>query len=185
MTGKNKWIIALVMLGIFGVIVVEGVVNPRIEAKQSQYEAEQQDPLTHDFAALVKYRSAYMGDFSNLSHLNQALPLNGQLNGYQLVPETFTAQINYRMNTSEMKPEELERILVYNAAANFVWIDNLEHVLYSFEDVQYTLSREAAQQWAGTELKTLQEPEEWDTLVRKKLVEPAQVNEAFSQIVDN
>ncbi|MEC0106413.1 DUF4825 domain-containing protein [Paenibacillus taichungensis] len=185
MTGKNKWIIALVMLGIFGVIVVEGVVNPRIEAKQSQYDAEQQDPLVHDFAALAKYRSAYMGDFSNLSHLNQALPLNGQLNGYQLVPETFTAQINYRMNTSEMKPEELERILVYNAAANFVWIDNLEHVLYSFEDVQYTLSREAAQQWAGTELKTLQEPGEWDLTVRQKLVEPMQVKAAFSQIVDN
>ncbi|SEB03267.1 MULTISPECIES: DUF4825 domain-containing protein [unclassified Paenibacillus] len=185
MTGKNKWIIALVMLGIFGVIVVEGVVNPRIEAKQSQYEAEQQDPLTHDFAALAKYRSPYMGDFSNLSHLNQALPLNGQLNGYQLVPETFTAQINYRINTSEMKSEELERILVYNAAANFVWIENLEHVLYSFEDVQYTLSREAAQQWAGTELKTLHEPKEWDAAVRKKLVEPAKVKEAFSQIVDN
>ncbi|WP_408894197.1 DUF4825 domain-containing protein [Paenibacillus taichungensis] len=185
MTGKNKWIIALVMLGIFGVIVVEGFVNPRIEAKQSQYEAEQQDPLTHDFAALAKYRSPYMGAFSNLSHLNQALPLNGKLNGYQLVPETFTAQINYRINTSEMKSEELERILVYNAAANFVWIENLEHVLYSFEDVQYTLSREAAQQWAGTELKTLQEPKEWDAAVRKKLVEPAQVNEAFSQIVDN
>lgn len=185
MTRKNKWIIALFIIGIFGVIVVEGVVNPRIEAKQAQYEADQQDPLTHDFAALAKYRSAYMGDFPNLSHLNQALPLNGQLNGYQLVPETLTAQINYRMNTSEMKPEELERILVYNAAANFVWIDNLEHVLYSFEDVQYTLSREAAQQWAGTELKTLQEPGEWDSTVREKLVEPAQVNEAFSQIVDN
>ncbi|MHA7583306.1 DUF4825 domain-containing protein [Paenibacillus vandeheii] len=185
MRGKNKWIIALVILGICGVIVVEGVVNPRIEAKQAQYEAEQQDPLTHDFAALAKYRSAYMGDFSNLSHLNQALPLSDQLNGYQLYPETFTAQIKYRMNASDMKPEELERILVYNAAANFVWIDNLEHVLYTFEDIQYTLSREVAQQWAGTELKTLQEPDKWDATVRKKLVVPAQVKEAFSQIVDN
>ena len=36
-----------------------------------------------------------------------------------------------------------------------------------------------------TEMKTLQEPEEWDSAVRKKLVEPAQVKEAFSQIVDN
>ncbi|WP_405155441.1 hypothetical protein [Paenibacillus sp. FSL K6-0108] len=53
MTGKNKWIIALVILGICGVVVVEGVVNPRIAAKQTQYEAEQQDPLTHDFAALA------------------------------------------------------------------------------------------------------------------------------------
>ncbi|MEK3773872.1 DUF4825 domain-containing protein [Paenibacillus sp. FSL K6-4396] len=185
MRGKNIWIIALVVLGVVGLVYVEGVVNPGIEAKQDRYEAEQQNPLTHDFAALAKYRSPYMGDNSNLSHLNQALPLRERLNGYQLYPETFTAQVNYSLNTHEMDAEELERILVYNAVANFVMIDNLEQVVYQLENTSHTLRSEAAQQWTGTELKELQNPELWNSIVRDKLVEPVQVKEAFSQIVDN
>ncbi|WP_458127165.1 DUF4825 domain-containing protein [Paenibacillus sp. Z3-2] len=166
-------------------MIVEGFVNPKIEAQQAQYEAEQQNPLTHDFAALAKYRSPYMGDFSNLSHLNQALPLRERLNGYQLYPEKFTAQVNYSMNTHEMNTQELDRILIYNAVANFVMIDNLEQVVYQFENTTHTLSRQAARQWAGTELKKLQKTDLWNSTVRDRLVESEQVKDAFSQIVDN
>ncbi|WP_145320969.1 DUF4825 domain-containing protein [Paenibacillus xylanexedens] len=182
---RNIWIITLVVLGIIGLVIVEGFVNPKIEAKQARYEEEQKNPLTHDFAALAKYRSPYMGDNSNLSHLNQALPLRERLNGYQLYPETFTVQVNYSLDTREMDAEELERILVYNAVANFVMIDNLEQIVYQFENTSHTLRRESAQQWTGTELKELQNTELWNSIVREKLVEPAQVKEAFSQIVDN
>lgn len=84
-----------------------------------------------------------------------------------------------------MDTEELERILVYNAIANFVMIDNLEQVVYQLENTSYTLHRESAQQWAGTELKKLQNLELWNSIVREKLVETAQVKAAFSQIVDN
>lgn len=185
MRGRNLWIITLAVLGIVGLVIVEGFVNPRMEAKQTRYEAEQQNPLTHDFAALAKYRSPYMGDHSNLSHLNQALPLRERLNGYQLYPETFTAQVNYSMDTHEMDAEELERILIYNGVANFVMIDNLEQVVYQFEDTSHTLHRESVRQWTGTELEHLQNPDLWNSTVREKLVEPAQVKEAFSQIVDN
>ncbi|WP_181150796.1 DUF4825 domain-containing protein [Paenibacillus sp. PCH8] len=173
------------MLGIIGLVIVEGFVNPKIEAKQDQYEAEQQNPLTHDFTVLAKYRSPYMGDHSNLSHLNQALPLREKLNGYQLYPETFTAQVNYSLDTREMDAEELKRILVYNAVANFVMIDNLEQVVYQFENTSHTLSRQAARQWTTTELTNLQKLDLWNSTVRDRLVEPEQVNEAFSQIVDN
>ncbi|WP_340400719.1 DUF4825 domain-containing protein [Paenibacillus sp. FSL H8-0079] len=182
---RNIWIITLVVLGSIGLVIVEGFVNPKIEAKQARYEEEQQNPLTHDFAALAKNRSPYMGDNSNLSHLNQALPLRERLNGYQLYPETFTAQVNYSLDTREMNAEELERILVYNAVANFVMIDNLEQVVYQFQNTSQTLQRESAQQWTGTELKELQNLELWNSTVREKLVESAQVKEAFSQIVDN
>ncbi|MEO2205298.1 DUF4825 domain-containing protein [Paenibacillus pabuli] len=185
MTIKNKWIIALVGIGIIGFIIVEGMVNPKLEAKHAQYEAEQQHPMTHDFTALQKYHSPYMGDFSNLSHLNQALPLHDQLNGYQLYPETFTAQVNYSMDTREIDAEDLEQILVYNATANFVLIDNLEQVVYQFEDTSHALSRGAAQRWVGKELKALRDPDQWDSVIRSKLEEPAKVKEAFSQIVDN
>ncbi|OMF14208.1 hypothetical protein BK131_12020 [Paenibacillus amylolyticus] len=185
MTIRNIWIITIVVLGIIGLVIVEGFVNPTIEAKQDQYQAEQQNPLTHDFTVLAKYRSPYMGDNSNLSHLNQALPLHEKLNGYQLYLGTFTAQVNYSLDTREMNAEELERILVYNAVANFVMIDNLQTVVYQFENTSQTLRRESAQQWTGTELKELQNPELWNSTVREKLVEPTQVKEAFSQIVDN
>ncbi|WP_342554475.1 DUF4825 domain-containing protein [Paenibacillus sp. FSL R7-0652] len=185
MKAKNLLIISLFMIGLISLVVVEGFINPKLAADQKRYETEQKSPLTHDFTALAKYRNAYMGNFSNLSHLNQSLPLHEQLDGYQLFPETFTAQINYSLNTDEMNSVELERILVYNAVANFVLIDNLERIVYQFKDKQIELDRNRAQQWAGTELGALQKPERWDADVQKKLVEPAQVQAAFSQIVDN
>nr|WP_154984572.1 DUF4825 domain-containing protein [Paenibacillus xylanexedens] len=185
MNGKNRWIVFLFIIGLLGLVVVEGFVNPKIAADQSRYEAEQNSPLTHDFTALAKYQNAYMGNFSNLSHLNQNLPLHEQLDGYQLFPETLTAQINYSLNTDEMDAVQLDRILVYNALANFVLIDNLEQVVYQFKDTRVVFDRKLAQQWAGTELKALQKPERWDSIVREKLVQPADVRALFSQIVDN
>lgn len=182
---KNRWIIVLVLVGLVALTMVEGIINPRIEAKQQAYTAEQQNPLTHDFAALQKYRSAYMGDFSNLSHLNQGLPLAEYLNGYQLYPDTFTAEVKYNLRSDELQEEELKRMLVYNATANFVLIDNLEHIVYQLEDTRYSLDREAAKQWAGLELGALQMPDDWDSYVREQLVSPEQVEVAFSQIIDN
>ena len=174
----------LIYYRVVGLVVVEGFINPKIAAEQRRYEAEQNSPLTHDFTALAQYQNAYMGNFSNLSHLNQTLPLHELLDGYQLFPETFTAQINYSLNTAEMDSVQLHRTLVYNALANFVLIDNLEQVVYQFKDTRVVLERKLAQQWAGTELNTLQNPERWDSIVRQKLVEPAEVQASFSQIVD-
>lgn len=185
MNGKNLWIVSLFIIGLLGLVVVEGFINPKIAADQRRYEDEQNSPLTHDFTALAKYQNAYMGNFSNLSHLNQNLPLHEQLDGYQLFPETLTAQINYSLNTDEMDAVQLDRILVYNALANFVLIDNLEQVVYQFKDTRVVFDRKLAQRWAGTELKALQKPERWDSIVREKLVEPADVRAVFSQIVDN
>jgi hypothetical protein len=185
MNAKNIWIVSLFVIGLMGLVVVEGFINPKISADQERYEAEQNNPLTHDFNALAKYKNAYMGNFSNLSHLNQNLPLHEQLDGYQLFPETLTAQINYNLNTNEMDTVQLDRILVYNALANFVLIDNLEQVVYQLKDTRIVFERKLAQQWAGTELGVLQKPEQWDSIVRQKLVEPADVQASFSQIVDN
>lgn len=130
MKAKNLWLVCLCMIGLMGLVVVKGVINPKLAADQRRYEAEQNSPLTHDFTAVTKYQNAYMGNFSNLSHLNQNLPLHEQLDGYQLFPETLTAQINYSLNTNEMDAVQLDRILVYNALANFVLIDNLEQIVY-------------------------------------------------------
>ncbi|MCM3134135.1 DUF4825 domain-containing protein [Paenibacillus polysaccharolyticus] len=185
MNRKNGWIVSLFIIGLLSLVVVEGFINPKIAADQRQYEAGQNSPLTHDFTALAQYENAYMGNFSNLSHLNQSLPLHKQLDGYQLFPETLTAQINYSLNTDKMDAVQLDRILVYNALANFVLIDNLEQIVYQFKDTQVVFERKLAEQWAGTELRTLQNSERWDSIVRQKLVEPAEVRAVFSQIVDN
>ncbi|CAI6081589.1 hypothetical protein PAECIP112173_03258 [Paenibacillus sp. JJ-100] len=181
---KNIWIVSLFIIGLIGLVVVEGFINPKIAADEVRYEAEQDDPLTHDFTAVAQYQNAYMGNFSNLSHLNQNLPLHERLDGYELFPETFTAQIHYSLNTDEMDSVQLDRILVYNALANFVLIDNLEQIVYQFKDTRIVLGRELAQQWVGTELKSLQNVEIWDDVVRQRLVEPAKAQEAFSQMVD-
>jgi hypothetical protein len=74
---------------------------------------------------------------------------------------------------------------VYNALANFVLIDNLEQVFYQLKDTRVVFERKLAQERVGTELKALQKPERWNSVVREKLVEPAGVQALFSQIVDN
>lgn len=70
---KNKWIIVFVVIGIIGFVIVEGVVNLRIEVKYIQYEVDQQYFMIYDFIVLQKYYSLYMGDFFNFSYLNQVL----------------------------------------------------------------------------------------------------------------
>lgn len=59
---------------------------------------------------------------------------------------------------------------------------NLKHLpIYSIRKA----AEECCSAMAGTELKALQDPVQWDSVVRSKLEKPAKVKEMFSQIVDN
>jgi len=89
-------IIALLLIGLGVLAFIEGYIKPEMRKKEQQYLSEQKDPLTHDFNRLLKFKSRYMGDASNLSNLNLNLPLYEIPRTFQLYPETLTAEINYQ-----------------------------------------------------------------------------------------
>ncbi|MEK3782753.1 hypothetical protein [Paenibacillus sp. FSL R5-0810] len=55
MSRKNVWIVVLLIIGISGLIALEGFIKPRANAQAVRYEAEQNDPLTHDIRQSIPY----------------------------------------------------------------------------------------------------------------------------------
>lgn len=84
-----------------------------------------------------------------------------------------------------LQPDNISKVVRNNSEINVPIVLKIFIVSTSLISSRREVREECCLAWAGTELKTLQEPDKWDSTVRKKLVEPAQVKEAFSQIVDN
>ena len=165
----NILIIALLIIGLSGLVLVEGYVKPEMRRREQQYLLEQRDPLTHDFSRLLEFRSRYMGDASNLANLNYNLPPGDLQMTFQIHPELLTAEITYQDSLTAMEAELFDRVLVYNTTANFVLIDNLETLVLNFERNSYTISRRAVESWYGVNLKTLQNEARWADEVQRPL----------------
>lgn len=60
MSKKNIWILILLIIGIGGIIAIEGYAKPKAREQAAQYEAEQKSPYTHDISRSLKFRSKYM-----------------------------------------------------------------------------------------------------------------------------
>ncbi|USG66659.1 DUF4825 domain-containing protein [Brevibacillus ruminantium] len=182
MNNKNKWIIALLLVGVVGLTVVEGYLKPQLRAQEEQYKADQQNPLTHDFQSVLRYQSKYMGDASNLINLNHHLPLSAIPKTFQLYPEEYKAELIYQRDAASVDDVLLKQALLYNATANFVLIENLERYQVRFPDVSYTFSRTAIEQWYGGNLQRLLEKKQWDQEVRDRLAEESYVKTFFKQV---
>lgn len=183
MKRNNIVIIALIVIGIISFIAVEGFVNPRMKAKEEQYKMEQRNPLTHDFTAVLNYKNKYMGNISNISHLNDNLPLGNIPKTYKLYPEELTADINYKESVVSLGEQECKQAILYNSTANFVLIDNLEFIRFNFDNLSYLIARSDVEKWYGIKLSSLQNNELWKHKVQSKLTDENYVNQFFSQNV--
>ena len=163
MSNKNKLLVALFMIGLALFSVVQFIVLPHQNAQDKQYEAAQLEATTHDLNSILPYKNDYMGNNSNIINLFWHLPLIGSEMKFQLFPETFTLEIDYRntllstgKESMSRKPfassgtidelnklyqKEVEKSLIYNSTAAFSLIGNLEHIIYRFSDVSYQVSR--------------------------------------------
>lgn len=176
MKKRNILIIALLVIGLGALVLVEGYVRPELKRREQRYLAEQRDPLTHDFDRLLKFKSPYMGDASNLANLNAGLPLNEIPRTFQLYPETLTAEINYQDSPAGVDKALFYRALVYNATANFALIDNLENLALNFREQSYAVNRFAVENWYGVDLAFLQNGDKWAEKVRRPLSDTDYVN---------
>ncbi|UFJ41126.1 DUF4825 domain-containing protein [Brevibacillus humidisoli] len=169
MKKRNGWIIALMMIGVIGMLYVEGVAKPQLQRQEQQEQLAQLNPLTHDIAHVLPYKSKYMGNAGNLTNLNNRLPLYNIAKTYQLYPDQLTAEISYEEAAASIDEELRTHAIVYNSTANFVLIDNLQVLKLNFQDDSYTIRREAVERWYGDAFNSLQEKERWEKEVSSKL----------------
>ena len=95
------------------------------------------------FEQLKKYKSKYIGDNSNTSHLLNALPLSEYGYVFEIDSENYGLTINY--NCTDWYNNEnlyIHKALVYNSVSLFKWIDNLEYITFNFSGSSYTMTRE-------------------------------------------
>jgi len=181
MRNKNILIVVLLAVGFCGLALVEGYIKPRQKSQEEQYMKAQQDPLTHDFSRLLKFKSPYMGDASNLGNLNRNLPLADVRRTLELSPDDLTAEIFYQVRPADIEKGLFHRALVYNATANFVLIDNLELLIFDFDQSSYAIYREAVEDWYGLELSSLQVEARWTEKVQEPLTEKGYVDSFISR----
>ncbi|GAA0361633.1 DUF4825 domain-containing protein [Bacillus horti] len=176
-------IIALVIIGVAGLAMVEGYIKPNIESQDQTYQLEQDNPMTHDFEGLLTFKSPYMGDASNLINLNYRLPIISERT-HKLDTDNFSAKIIFEEESRSFDAEWFKRVLIYNSTANFVLIDNLQELQFSFADLTYTVEREAVEGWYGdVNLSTFQDLEQWEIHVRSKLNDQELVDEFVEKVI--
>ena len=185
MNKKNIWILVLLIIGITGIVAVEGYAKPKAREQAARYEAEQKSPYTHDISRSMKFKSKYMGDASNLSNLNYSLPFNELDRTFQLFPDDLTAELKYKDSSSKLGAAQLEEMLVYNTTANFVMIDNLQTMQFTFEDTAFSIQRKAVEEWYGGEdkLALLQNEQQWREVVQYKIKDREYIQKFNVQLV--
>lgn len=186
MNKKNIWILILLIIGISGIVAVEGYAKPKAREQEARYAAEQQNPYTHDISRSLQFKSKYMGDAGNLIKLNDTLPFNELNRTYQLYPDELTAELKFQASSVDMDAAKLKEMLVYNTTANFVMIDNLQVLRLTFEDITFTIHRKAVEEWYGGEdsLRPMQNEKQWYEVVQMKMKDNAYIEEFNEQLVE-
>ncbi len=186
MSRKNGLIIVLLLIGIGGMIALEGYIKPRAHAQAIQYEAEQNDPMTHDIRNSLSFASPYMGNAGNFINLNASLPLREIGRTFQLYPEERTAELRFQAGARALKEEKLKEFLLYNSTANFVMIDNLEKLIFAFEDQVFSISRDKVETWYGStgSLASLRDAKTWETEVQSRLQDAEYVSDYVEKLVE-
>ncbi|MEK4114907.1 DUF4825 domain-containing protein [Paenibacillus sp. FSL W8-0919] len=185
MSRKNVWIVVLLIIGISGLIALEGFIKPRANAQAVRYEAEQNDPLTHDIRQSIPYLNKYMGNAVNFANLNASLPFRSIGRTIQMYPDRLTAEILYQARAGELAPDKLNAFFMYNSTANFALIDNLEELIFTFEDQSFTIRRDEVETWyreVGS-VALLRDADLWRAHVQSRIADEDQVTDFVTSVV--
>lgn len=177
MKKRTTVIWVLLIIGILVFSVTEFILIPNKERKEAKYKLEQQDSLTHDFKNVIKYKSKYLGDNSNIINLNYVLPLNNVPRTYEIDSKNLEYIINYKEAFENMDEDKVKADLIYNATANFAVIDNLQAITFNFTDKSFKLTRNYMNDWYNDSLSSLLQESKWKTAVQEKLEDKNYVNE--------
>lgn len=150
----------------------------RYSAQPAQDPANWNAP-THDIFTIVDYRSAYVGDISNVAGLYQHLPMGNIEKKYELDPDTCTLIVNYLEPTWDIGEEKVRQDLVYNTIAAMASIDNLAAVTYEFPGYTFSFAREQVEEVLGKNLASLLDADRWGTAVQRRITDEEFLEEFY------
>ena len=82
---------------------------------------------------ILKYKSLYIGDNSNIGNLINSLPLSEYGYTFEIDSEKLSLNINYHITDWYINENlYLEKSLLYNSISMFILIDNLEYININF-----------------------------------------------------
>jgi hypothetical protein len=168
MKNRNRIIIALLIIGTAMFGIVQFIVIPHSNEEKQKYTAAQLEPTTHDLSRILDYKSNYMGDASNFINLFHHLPLSDVNMDFQMFPNDYTAEVNYKNSIQNIGQEKVEKSLIYNSTAVFALIGNLKSIVYHFSGASYKVSRTDIEKLYDGIGNILEEPN-WKNKVQSKL----------------
>lgn len=171
MKKKNKIIIALIAIAVVLFCTIYFFFIPADERKQTAYEEQQQDALTHDITVIEDCRTPYIGDAGNVSQLFKRLPLNNIEKNYEIHSEEGTLTVIYLDTVWNIGEQKVHQDLVYNTVAAMASIDNLSAITYEFPKDSFFFPRETIEEIFGDNLSALLEKQIWKEKVQDKITD--------------
>lgn len=179
MNRKNKIIIGLVAIAAILFCIIQFWIVPANQQKQAEYAKNQTDALTHDITSIEDFKSAYVGDASNISNLFYALPLNNISMKFQIDSEECSLTVNYLDTVWNVGEEKVHRDLIYNTVAAMASIDNLTAVTYDFSGDSFSFTRTEIEEEFCTPLSDLLDKEIWSEKVQSQIASKDFVNQLY------
>lgn len=179
MNKKDKIIISLLAIAVTLFCIIQFGMIPANQAKKETYAQNQTDSSTHDISAIKDYRTAYLGDATNVIELFGALPLNNISKQFEINSEDCTLTVNYLDTVLNIGEDKVQRDLIYNAAAAMAAIDNLSGITYHFSGDSYSFDRTQMEDVFGSPLSNLLEQEKWGNNVQDKLKDTVFVEQFY------
>ena len=127
------------------------------DKKQYTIDTVPTSPFNMDKSSMEQlkhYKSQYIGDNSNTSHLLSALPLSEYGYVFEIDSENCGLTINY--NCTDWYNNEnlyIHKALIYNSVSLFKLIDNLETITFNFSGNSYTITRKAIEKYYPVDQK--------------------------------
>ncbi len=159
---RNKRLV--MVMGIFCVVLLCGVLltNGRHASTRDKITDKNSIMLAgYDASILLKYKSPYIGDNSNISNLLSALPLGECKKGISLdtEKEPYGLTVNYEL-TQEFQWIDIDlesAVLLPNSMIIFSLIDNLDKIQYNIREGEggkkYTYTRSSLQIYFERDLR--------------------------------
>lgn len=171
MKKKNRIIITLIVIAVILFCTIYFFIIPTIERKQTVYEFNQQNALTHDITVIENYKTPYLGNATNVSGLFEQLPLSNVEKKYEIDSEKCTLTVIYLDTVWNIGEQKVHQDLVYNAVAAMASIDNLSMVTYAFPEYDYSFTRAEMEDAFGESLSSLLDKEIWKAKVQDKIAD--------------
>lgn len=179
MNKKSKMIIGLLAVAVVLFCLIRFWIIPADQAKKETYAQNQTDALTHDISAIEDYRTAYLGDSTNVIELFGALPLNNIPKRFEINSDDCTLTVNYLDTVWDIREDTVQRDLVYNTVAAMAAIDNLSGITYNFSGDSYSFDRAQMEEVFGAPLSDLLDQKTWNKNVQDKLKDAGFVGQFY------